>query len=64
VYHTTGLTEQEISELCGAVYAVAVAEGEVKWPPILGLHSSVVVTLAYLRKNRTQPELGEAFGVS
>ena len=34
------------------------------WPPILGLFSSMVVTLAYLRRNRAQAELAEAFGFS
>jgi hypothetical protein len=34
------------------------------WPPILGLFDSVVVTLTYLRRNRVQAELAEAFGVS
>lgn len=32
------------------------------WPPILGLFKSVVVTLTYLRRNRVQAEIGEAFG--
>jgi hypothetical protein len=64
VYHTTGLTEREIAELCVAVYDAAVAEDGIEWPPILGLRSSVTVTLAYLRKNRTQAELAETFRVS
>ena len=34
------------------------------WPPILGLFKSVVVTLAYLRRNRVQEELAETYGVS
>jgi DDE superfamily endonuclease len=34
------------------------------WPPILGLFDSIVVTLTYLRRNRVQAELAEAFGVS
>ncbi|MBV9163515.1 MAG: transposase family protein, partial [Pseudonocardiales bacterium] len=34
------------------------------WPPILGLFKSVVVTLTYLRRNRVQAEIGEAFNVS
>lgn len=32
--------------------------------PVLGLFNSVVVTLTYLRRNRVQAEIGEAFGVS
>ncbi|MFI5959717.1 transposase family protein [Cryptosporangium sp. NPDC051539] len=34
------------------------------WPPILGLFKSVVVTLAYLRRNRIQAELAETYRVS
>ena len=34
------------------------------WPPILGSFKSVVVTLTYLRRNRAQAEIGEAFNVS
>lgn len=64
MYHTTGLTKQEIADLCVAVYDVAATEDEIGWPPSLGLHSSVIVTLAYLRKNRSQAELAETFGVS
>ena len=34
------------------------------WPPVLGLFTSVVVALTYLRRNRVQAEIAEAFGVS
>jgi hypothetical protein len=54
-------------ELCARVHAVneAAAESEkVIWPPILGLFTSVVVTLTYLRRNRIQAEIGESYGVS
>jgi hypothetical protein len=37
---------------------------KVTWPPILGLFMSVVVTLTYLRRNRTQAEIGESYEVS
>lgn len=64
MYHTTGLTKDQIVELCVRVSA-AVADGEmVSWPPILGLFKSIVVTLTYLRRNRVQAEIGESFGVS
>ena len=36
----------------------------IKWPPVLGLWHSIVVTLAYLRRNRVQAAIGEQFGVS
>jgi DDE superfamily endonuclease/Helix-turn-helix of DDE superfamily endonuclease len=34
------------------------------WPPILGLYKSVVVALTYMRRNRVQVELAEAYDVS
>jgi hypothetical protein len=67
MYHTTGFTRDKIVELCARVHAVneAAAESEkVIWPPILGLFTSVVVTLTYLRRNRIQAEIGESYGVS
>src|SRR5947208_17184947 len=64
MYHTTGLTRDQIVQLCVRVNA-AVADGEtVTWPPILGLFKSVVATLTYLRRNRVQAEIGEGLGVS
>ena len=67
MYHTTGSTRDEIVELCARVHAVneATAEAEkVIWPPILGLFTSVVVTLTYLRRSRVQAEIGESYEVS
>lgn len=43
---------------------VAAEPEKVAWPPILGLFKSMVVTLTYLRRNRVQAEIGEAFGMS
>jgi hypothetical protein len=64
MYHTTGLRKAQIVELCVRVNA-AVAEGETaSWPPVLGLFKSVVAALTYLRRNRVQAEIGEAFEVS
>jgi hypothetical protein len=67
MYHTTGFANDQVVELCAQVHAAneAAAEPEkVTWPPILGLFKAVVVTLTYLRRNRVQAEIGEAFGVS
>ncbi len=65
MYHTTGLTKDEIVDLCARVTGVnRIEDRAVKWPPILGLFKSVVVTLTYLRRNRVQAEIGESFGVS
>src|SRR5581483_583183 len=65
--HTTGLTRDQLVDLCARAQVVNNAAGEgdkVTWPPILGLFKSVVVTLTYLRRNRVQAEIGEAFNVS
>ncbi len=64
MYHTTGLTRGQIVELCARVNTVAAEDGSVSWPPILGLFTSVVVTLTYLRRNRVQAEIAETYGVS
>lgn len=64
MYHTTGLTRDEIVELCSLVHNAVTEAKKVPWPPILGLFNSVVVTLTYARRNRVQAEIAEAFGVS
>jgi hypothetical protein len=64
MYHTTGFTRDRIVEMCALVDAGSEDVSGASWPPILGLFDSVVVTLTYLRRNRVQAELAEAFGVS
>src|SRR5947209_9870737 len=64
MYHTTGFTNDDIVELCAMVESAELEADVNHWPPILGLFNSMVVTLAYLRRNRAQAELAEAFGVS
>jgi hypothetical protein len=64
MYSTTGLTRDQITELCVRVSAAAAAGEKASWPPVLGLFKSVVVTLTYLRRNRVQAEIGETYGVS
>lgn len=63
MYHTTGLTAEQIADLCTLIDMDTDAR-ERLWPPILGLFNSVVVTLTYLRRNRVQAELAEAYAVS
>ncbi len=64
MYHTTGFTSDGIVELCSRVHAANEAAAEkVAWPPILGLFTSVVVTLTYARRTRIQAEIGESYGV-
>jgi len=64
MYHTTGFTRDELVDMCALVRSVNKDVSDASWPPILGLYNSVVVTLTYLRRNRVQAELAEAFGVS
>ncbi|PFG48432.1 DDE superfamily endonuclease [Amycolatopsis sulphurea] len=63
MYHTTGLTIEQITDLCGLVDMDTTAEQR-RWPPILGLFNSAVITLTYMRCNRVQAELAEAYEVS
>src|SRR5207342_2345384 len=62
-----GFSCREIEDLCTLVAeaqsSVPLADRR-EWPPILGLGNSVVITLAYLRRNRVQWELAETYGVS
>jgi hypothetical protein len=64
VYHTTGFDREEIIDLCIRINCVERKTGAPCWPPCLGLFKSVVVTLTYMRHNRTQAEIGESLGVS
>ena len=63
MHHITGLTRDEITDLCALIVRRTGDDRQV-WPPVLGLFRSVVVTLAYLRRNRVQQELGQTYGVS
>lgn len=47
-----------------AVNETVAKSDKVTWPPTLGLFTSVVVTLTYLRRNWIQAEIGESYGVS
>jgi hypothetical protein len=64
MYHTTGFTNAQITELCILVNATCALSGQQTWPPILGLYKSTVVALTYLRRNRVQAEIAEAYDVS
>lgn len=63
MYHTTGCAHEDITNLCAMIHR-EVGNGRNEWPPVLGLFRSVVVTLTYLRRNRVQAELAEAYAVS
>jgi hypothetical protein len=64
MYHTTGFTSDELIDICVLITSVDREPGAANWPRCLGLLNSVVATLAYLRHNRTQVEIGESLGVS
>ena len=64
MYHTTGFTKAEITELCIRIEARALAPEVRRWPPRLGLRNALVVTLTYMRRNRVQAEIAESYGVS
>lgn len=64
MYHTTGLTKAEVTELCALIEEHGLARGIRSWPPILGLRAALTVTLTYLRRNRVQAEIAEDYGVS
>ena len=63
MYHTTGLTREQILDLCTVIHGDTIDQKS-PWPPILGMYKSVVVALTYLRRNRVQAELAETYGVS
>ena len=64
MYHTTGLTKAKIADLHDRIAAHGLKPGMRPWPPILGLRDSLTATLKYLRRNRTQAEIAEDYGVS
>jgi hypothetical protein len=63
MYHTTGFTRAEVTEIAVMINAIDLEPGT-GWPPILGLFKSLVVTLTYMRRNRVQDEIAEDFDVS
>lgn len=64
MYATTGLTDDEITNLCALIYANEENCDIDPWPPSLGLYKSVVIALTYMRRNRIQQELAETYKTS
>jgi hypothetical protein len=56
MYHSTGFTKAEIAELCVRIEARELTPGMRRWPPVLGLHNALTVTLAYLRASARPDE--------
>jgi hypothetical protein len=64
MHHTTGFTKAKLAGLRDRIAANGLMPGMRPWPPILGLWDSLTATLKYLRRNRTQAEIAEDYGVS
>ena len=64
MYHTTGFTKAEITELCARIEARELSPRTRRWPLVLGLRNALTVTLTYLRRNRVQAEIAEHYSVS
>jgi hypothetical protein len=63
MYYTTGLTLEQIADLCDLI-TMETGHQTQPWPPILGLWNSVVIALTYMRRNRVQAEIAETYSVS
>ncbi|HXZ77104.1 MAG TPA: hypothetical protein VEH31_40415, partial [Streptosporangiaceae bacterium] len=50
MYHTTGFTKAQITELCERIEARELAPGMRRWPPKLGLRNALTVALTYMRR--------------
>ena len=59
MYHTTGFTKAEITELCARIETRELSPRMRRWPPILGLRNALTATLTYMRSNRVQAEITE-----
>jgi hypothetical protein len=64
MYHATGFTKAEITELCARIETRELAPGTRQWPPVLGLRNALTATLTYMRRNRVRAEIAENYGVS
>ena len=64
MYYTTGFTAHQITELCAVIFTHDPAPRKhLGRNQKLGLFKKITVTLTYLRRNRTQWELAEQYGV-
>lgn len=65
MYHTTGFSKTAIVDICARIVEFFPVRKRVTGrKPALGLFRSVVVTLAYLRRNHVQQELADFFDAS
>lgn len=64
MYSTTGFTKRQIDNVIQLIGDLITSGTVVNYPPSLGLKKSIIITLTYLRRNRTQEDLAETFGTS
>jgi hypothetical protein len=64
MYHTTGFTKAEVTELCARIEARELSPRMRRWPPILELRNTLTAALTYVRRNRVQAEIAGNYGVS
>ena len=64
MYHSTGFTTAEVTELGARIEARGLSPRMRRWPPVIGLRNALTVTLTYLRRNRVQAEIAEHYGVA
>jgi hypothetical protein len=67
MYHITGFTKAEITELCARIEARELSPRVRRWPPILGLHNAQRQHLGHLRglaRPRRQDRRGEPLPVA
>lgn len=61
---TTGLDSTQFGELVSRIWQIMECRDEQPWPPCVGLHDGVVMTLVYVRQNLNQAAVGDLFGWS
>jgi hypothetical protein len=64
MYHTTGFTKAEVTELCARIEARELSPRMRRWPPILELRNTLTAVLTYVRRNQVQAEIAGNYGVS
>ncbi len=64
MYHTTGLSGDDIRELAALVHRGCDGKPGHFWPPSVGLYRSILIALTYVRRNRVHQEIAETFRVS
>lgn len=64
MYATTGFTTNEIDRLVILIRDLENSGYPLSYPPSLGLGTSIIITLTYLRRNHTQEDLADRYATS